>query len=153
MMYVGCIVLFDLPLPSLSDFPLSPQILELHQLNVFMMFYALGSTAGPGISPVVMGFVDHRAGWRWNMRVQAILVAVATLSCILFVGETADKNVVPPPTNGIGNQPAPTIKSPSKTDRFHVFWRALRTSLSRPFVWLFTGTYRLITVKERIASI
>lgn len=106
-------------------------MLELHQLNSFMMFYALGSTAGPGLAPVVMGYVDHYAGWRWNLRVQAILIACSTIACILFVPETADLE---------DQERSNTAQR--KIDRFYqsfgTFCKAMKRSLGRPFAWLFT---------------
>lgn len=88
-----------------------------------MMFYALGSTAGPGLAPVVMGFVDHHAGWRWNLRVQAILIACTTVACILFVPETGD----------LQNQ-----DNAKMNERIRTFSAAMKKSLGRPFAWLFT---------------
>lgn len=41
-----------------------------------------------GVGPVIAAFVNQRAGWRWNMRVQAILVAVVLIFTVLFVPET-----------------------------------------------------------------
>lgn len=105
-------------------------MLELNQLNSFMMFYALGSTAGPGLAPVIMGYVDRYAGWRWNLRVQAILIACSTVACILFVPETADL------------QDQQTSKNKErKIDQiyqsFQLFSKAMKKSLARPFAWLF----------------
>lgn len=37
---------------------------------------------------MIAAFVTNRAGWRWNLRVQAILVAIVLILTVLFVPET-----------------------------------------------------------------
>ncbi|PWN54055.1 MFS general substrate transporter, partial [Violaceomyces palustris] len=54
----------------------------------FFCLYAVSAFAGPALGGLVGAFVDSRAGWRWNLRVQSILVTVITIISILFVPET-----------------------------------------------------------------
>ena len=50
--------------------------------------YGFSAFAGPALGGLVGAFVNESAGWRWNLRHQAIIVAVVTLVGILFVPET-----------------------------------------------------------------
>lgn len=53
--------------------------------HLLWLFSRLSSA---GVGPVIAAFVTNKASWRWNMRVQAILVAVVLIFVILFVPET-----------------------------------------------------------------
>lgn len=54
----------------------------------YLSYFALTAFGGPALGPIISAFIDHRAGFRWNLRVQAIYVAVSFLLCLLFVPET-----------------------------------------------------------------
>lgn len=85
---------------------------------------------GPGLGPVIAAFVDHRAGFRWNLRVQAIFVAVITIACILLVPETGA-----PVLKQKKEAPKEGQAQPSKRA---FFTATIKSALFGPFNWLFT---------------
>ena len=90
-----------------------------------LIYYALAAFGGPGLGPVVASFIDQRAGWRWNMRVQAIFVAVMTVACILLVPKT-EKAVA-------------AVAKQSKAAEREKLKRVFKRAFKGPFVWLTQG--------------
>jgi MFS family permease len=90
-----------------------------------LIYYALAAFGGPGLGPVVAAFIDERAGWRWNMRVQAIFVAVMTVACILLVPKTEKAAAV-------------AVKESKAAER-EKLKRVFKRAFKGPFVWLIQG--------------
>jgi DHA1 family multidrug resistance protein-like MFS transporter len=109
------------------------QIVPPAKQNVYMIWYAMSAFDGPGLGPVIAGFVDHRAGFRWNLRIQAIFVAVTTAACILFVPETGTPLLKQKASaeSGRDGQAAPSKRA------FVV--ATCKTAIFGPFSWLVTG--------------
>ena len=95
------------------------------------ILYAQAAFAGPSIGPVISAFLDTRTGWRWNLRVQAIFVAVTTVLCILFVEETDAIILTRREAEAKGEQP-PMTPAQAQPLKF------LGRSLMQPFRWLVT---------------
>lgn len=95
----------------------------------YMIWYALSAFGGPGLGPVIASFVDHRAGFRWNLRMQAIFIATTTIACIILVPETG----------------SPLLKQKTKAEgtdsRASSVLATCKRALIGPFIWLFTGAY------------
>ncbi|UZJ53748.1 hypothetical protein CBS101457_003068 [Exobasidium rhododendri] len=115
---------------SLNNVPATiGQIVAPANSGLYMIWYALAAFGGPGLGPVIGSFVDYRAGFRWNLRVQAIFIAVTTVACILFVPETAVPLLKQRPGGKEGEA------SPSK--RAFIL-STCKTAIIGPFTWLAT---------------
>jgi MFS family permease len=60
----------------------------------YFAVYCLSAFGGPGLGGFIGAFVDANIGWRWNLRVQGILVGVSTIFCIIVVPEMSLKAII-----------------------------------------------------------
>jgi MFS family permease len=102
--------------------------------NKYMLFYALNAFGGPGLGPVFGSLVDHRAGWRWNLRVQAIFAGVMTVICIVFLSESSHIVL----QKRAAEKSNKSQDTPSQRDKLVALRKTMKVALSGPFVWLFT---------------
>ena len=58
------------------------------QLAAPMMIYSTAPFLGPGIGPVVGGFINYNISWRWTYYVLLIWAAIELIAIVLFVPET-----------------------------------------------------------------
>lgn len=115
----------------------------------FFTCYGLSAFAGPALGGLVGAFVTERAGWRWNLRHQAIFVATVTVLNLLFVPETdhprlkrlhmAKYAVQAEHTSHVAKSNPPLYSRLSSSMRS--FYRAMFTSIKLPFRWLLTGKH------------
>ncbi|PWN86772.1 MFS general substrate transporter, partial [Acaromyces ingoldii] len=98
------------------------------QLTQYSIWYALAAFGGPGLGPVIAAFVDHRAGFRWNLRMQAIFVAICTVACFLCIPQLG--------TPALWQKNIGTGESKKKSS---FIWATCKRALLGPFVWLATG--------------
>lgn len=103
----------------------------------YMNWFAFAAFGGPGLGPTIAGFVDHRAGFRWNLRVQAIYIAFSTIVCYFFVPEThhpiLQRRAAEEDEKNRTGQVAVTM---SARQSVNIFLTSMKTVLRRPFVWL-----------------
>jgi MFS family permease len=59
-----------------------------HQLQLPMLVYTASPFLGPSVGPVVGGFINQYATWRWTFYVLIIWASVTLIMVILFVPET-----------------------------------------------------------------
>jgi MFS transporter, DHA1 family, multidrug resistance protein len=97
----------------------------------YLLNYGIAVFAGPVLGPLIGAFIDHRAGWRWNLRVQALFIALNTIVCILCLPET--NHLV---LQARANEAQATKMS--KTARIKKVLQAYKVYLSQPFIVLFT---------------
>lgn len=115
----------------------------------FFACYGFSAFAGPALGGLVGAFVNERAGWQWNLRHQAIFVAVVTIFGVSFVPETDHpklkrlhdaKYAVHPEQDSLDGKAkvafASRISSSTRS-----FANAVVTSIKLPFQWLFTGEF------------
>lgn len=131
---------------SLNNTPASVADITTPQHVIrYLLIYGLCAFGGPGLGPLLGAFIDNRAGWRWNMRMQAIFVAIMTIVCILFLPET-NHQVLQANANRAAEVKAEHEKQNGNTVHHATLtwqkqWKqlnaALKVALSGPFVWLF----------------
>ncbi|OJJ51540.1 hypothetical protein ASPZODRAFT_127631 [Penicilliopsis zonata CBS 506.65] len=63
-------------------------LFPIHQRGLALSFYALGPIVGPGIGPVVGGFLAEAKGWRWIFWLLTIMSGAITVAQIAFMKET-----------------------------------------------------------------
>ncbi|KAI9302951.1 major facilitator superfamily domain-containing protein [Cunninghamella echinulata] len=73
-------------------------LFEPHQRGKAMAIFLLGVVLGPSFGPLVGGYVNQYAGWRWIFYILTIIGGVVTLLNIFFLKETLyiDPNVEKP---------------------------------------------------------
>lgn len=105
----------------------------------YIMNYGIAVFAGPILGPLVGAFIDHRAGWRWNLRVQAIFIGVNTIVCFLFLTETNHLVLQARATEGNAtmNNSSP-IANVSKMAKAKKVFQSYKVFLTQPFVVLCT---------------
>jgi DHA1 family multidrug resistance protein-like MFS transporter len=117
---------------SLNNVPATiGQIVKPASQGKYMIFYALSAFGGPGLGPLLAGFIDHRAGFRWNLRVQAIFVAATTIACILFVPETGEPS--------LRKKALPAVEGVKEPSRRDFVLATSKRALLGPFIWLTRG--------------
>ena len=108
---------------SVSDFT------NAEQRVPYTVCYALMAFGGPALGPLCANFIQRDAGFRWNLRVEAILISVTSIGAAL-VPETHAPTILKRRLAREGC--APPKLSLSKV--LGVF----KVALSRPLLYLFT---------------
>jgi MFS family permease len=113
----------------------------------FFTCYGFSAFAGPSLGGLVGAFVNERAGWRWNLRHQAIFVAVVTVFGVLFVPETDHPKLkrIHDAKYAL-NDGQKSVETADKArwsarvaDATHSFGTVVVRSVKLPFHWLLTG--------------
>lgn len=115
----------------------------------FFTCYGFSAFAGPALGGLIGAFVNERAGWRWNLRHQAIFVAVVTVIGVLFVPETDhprlkrlhDAKFAVPDETITKKDSAKATWSSKLSSSASSFGAAVGRSIKLPFHWLLTGEY------------
>ena len=111
----------------------------------FFTCYGFSAFAGPSLGGLVGAFVNERAGWQWNLRHQAIFVAVVTVIAILFVPETDHPKLKRlhdakyAMQVDISKDTTNTTLVSRLSNSMHSFAAAVTRSIKLPFQWLLTG--------------
>ncbi|SJX63631.1 related to YHK8-putative mediator of drug efflux [Sporisorium reilianum f. sp. reilianum] len=114
--------------------------------------YGFSAFAGPALGGLVGAFVNERAGWRWNLRHQAIFVAVVTVLGVLFVPETDHprlkrlhdaKYAVHDDSEATGDKGQAAMSS-RLSGSLHSLGNAVVRSSKLPFQWLLTDRVVLV---------
>jgi DHA1 family multidrug resistance protein-like MFS transporter len=95
-----------------------------------MILYATLAFLGPVFGPLFSGFIQEDAGFRWNLRVMAIIATVTSIA-VAFVPETHGPTLLKWKLEKEGHKP-PKIP-------LSKFLSVYKTALSRPVLYLFTG--------------
>lgn len=118
----------------------------------FFTCYGFSAFAGPALGGLVGAFVNERAGWRWNLRHQAIFVAVVTVLGILFVPETDHPKLkrlhdaryaVQEASDAVGEKARATLTSRLSSSS-RSLGNAVVRSIKLPFHWLLTDRVVLV---------
>ncbi|KAF7307830.1 MFS transporter [Mycena kentingensis (nom. inval.)] len=117
---------------SIGDFT------HLEERGLYTILYALMAFGGPSLGPLVSAFIQHDVGFRWNLRVMAILSTVLSILVALV-----------PETHG------PTImkrrnKESAKPDVYKIL-TVFQSVLARPIIYLFTEP--LVTIVSIYLSV
>ncbi|BGP35817.1 hypothetical protein JCM10296v2_007669 [Rhodotorula toruloides] len=96
----------------------------------FTVVYAVCAFGGPSIGPLLSAFIEHDAGFRWNLRVMAIFSTVTSI-LVAFVPETHH------PTLHRWRL-AKEVAVEVKPGGWRVIFGVYKQALARPFVFLFT---------------
>ncbi|KAF8183767.1 major facilitator superfamily domain-containing protein [Mycena galopus ATCC 62051] len=97
--------------------------------GVYTIAYAIMAFGGPALGPLISAFIQHDAGWRWNLRVMAIFCTVLSI-LVAFVPETHGPTLLKWKIAREGNAPPPV--------KFGQVLAVLKVSLARPMIYLFT---------------
>ncbi|KAM0789800.1 hypothetical protein ACM66B_006652 [Microbotryomycetes sp. NB124-2] len=108
---------------SIGDFT------TLEQRGPYTILYALCAFAGPVTGPLASAFIETYAGFRWNLRVMAIFITLATTAAVL-VPETHGPTI-------LKRKLAHQGQSPPKLSRSQVV-NVYKVAMSRPILYLFT---------------
>ncbi|SPO45579.1 related to YHK8 - putative mediator of drug efflux [Moesziomyces antarcticus] len=118
----------------------------------FFTCYGFSAFAGPSLGGLVGAFVNERAGWRWNMRHQAIFIAVVTVFGVLFVPETDHPKLkrIHDAKYALNDGPK-SVETADKArwsarveDATRSFGTAMVRSVKLPFHWLLTDRVVLV---------
>lgn len=118
----------------------------------FFTCYGFSAFGGPALGGLVGAFVNERAGWRWNLRHQAIFVAVVTVLSVLFVPETDhprlkrlhDAKYVMQDKNQATSDKAQTSLAVRLSSSLRSLGSAVSRSIKLPFQWLFADRVVLV---------
>ncbi|KAJ7619344.1 major facilitator superfamily domain-containing protein [Roridomyces roridus] len=97
--------------------------------GVYSICYALMAFGGPSIGPLISAFIQHDAGFRWNLRVMAIFSTVLSLA-VAFVPETHGPTLLKKRVAKEGKAPSPLT--------LRMIANVFKTALARPIIYLFT---------------
>ncbi|KAJ7021438.1 major facilitator superfamily domain-containing protein [Mycena alexandri] len=116
--------------PSLNNVPASiGDYTTLRERILYLILYAICAFGGPALGPLVSAFVEHDAGFRWNLRVMAIFCGVLSI-LVAFVPETHGPTLLRWRIKKSGRAPPTTT--------FSKVISVFKTALSRPIMYLFT---------------
>lgn len=113
----------------------------------FFTCYGFSAFAGPSLGGLVGAFVNERAGWQWNLRHQAIFVAVLTIIGVLFVPETDHPRLkrLHDAKHAVYQVTIDTRAKETLFSRLSMSARSFGTAMARsiklPFHWLLTGEH------------
>lgn len=118
----------------------------------FFTCYGFSAFAGPALGGLIGAFVNERAGWRWNLRHQAIFVAVLTVVSILFVPETDHSRLerlhnakyAVHDANEVVSEKAKSTLPTQLSTSLRSFGNAVVRSIKLPFHWLLTDRVVLV---------
>ncbi|KAK4331080.1 Polyamine transporter 4 [Rhodotorula toruloides] len=96
----------------------------------FTVLYAVCAFGGPSIGPLLSAFIEHDAGFRWNLRVMAIFSTVTSI-LVAFVPETHHPTLH---RWRLAKEAAVEVKPGG----WQVIFGVYKQALARPFVFLFT---------------
>ena len=124
----------------------------------FFTCYGFSAFAGPSLGGLVGAFVNERAGWQWNLRHQAIFVAVVTVIGVLFVPETDhprlkrlhDTKYMAKKNDDIESDKAKSPLVSRLSGSMRSFGSAVVRSIKLPFHWLLTGKCGKAIVRRRL---
>ncbi|ETI19259.1 hypothetical protein G647_09091 [Cladophialophora carrionii CBS 160.54] len=107
------------------------------QLQAPMMIYTASPFIGPGLGPIIGGFINYNTSWRWSYYVLLIWSGVMLLVITLFVPETYMPVVLRKKAQIKRRETGDDRwKAPIEIHEKSIFWTVVR-SLYRPFILLF----------------
>nr|GAT58078.1 MFS transporter [Mycena chlorophos] len=109
---------------SINNAPASiGDITTPRERGLYTILYALMAFGGPSLGPLVSAFVEHDAGFRWNLRVMAILSTTLSILVALL-----------PETHG------PTLlkRRQAETESPKAVLSVFKNAMARPVLYLFT---------------
>ncbi|KAJ7764896.1 major facilitator superfamily domain-containing protein, partial [Mycena metata] len=116
--------------PSLNNVPASiGDYTTLRERILYVILYAICAFGGPALGPLVSAFIEHDAGFHWNLRVMAIFCAVFSI-LVAFVPETHGPTLLKRKIAKSGQAPPATTLSKVVS--------VFKTAISRPIIYLFT---------------
>lgn len=95
----------------------------------YTVLYAVSAFGGPAVGPLCANFIQRDAGFRWNLRVQAILISVTSIFAAM-VPETHGPTIMKRRLERQGQAP-PKLS-------FGKIVQVFKVALSRPILYLFT---------------
>ncbi|KAJ9477844.1 putative drug/proton antiporter YHK8 (putative) [Pseudozyma hubeiensis] len=118
----------------------------------FFTCYGFSAFAGPALGGLVGAFVNERAGWQWNLRHQAIFIAVVTVLSVLFVPETDhprlkrlhDAKYPARDVSDVIDDKAKVSHASRAGSAVRSLGRAISRTLKQPFHWLYTDRVVLV---------
>ncbi|KIW99043.1 uncharacterized protein Z519_00706 [Cladophialophora bantiana CBS 173.52] len=107
------------------------------QLQAPMMIYTASPFIGPGLGPVIGGFINYNTSWRWSYYVLLIWSGVMVIAITLIVPETYMPVVLRKKAQKMRKETGDErFKAPIEVYEKSIFWTVVR-SLYRPFMLLF----------------
>ncbi|EHY59877.1 hypothetical protein HRR83_009313 [Exophiala dermatitidis] len=107
------------------------------QLQAPMMVYTASPFIGPGVGPIIGGFINYNTSWRWSYYVLLIWSGVMLVSITLFVPETYMPVLLRTKARRKRKETGDERwKAPIEIMERSIFWTVVR-SLYRPFMLLF----------------
>ncbi|KAK2061293.1 major facilitator superfamily transporter [Colletotrichum caudatum] len=104
-----------------------------HELQAPMLMYSLAPFIGPCIGPLMGGFINYHANWRWTYYVMIIWAFVLLISIVVFVPETYHPIVLRNKARKIRKETGDERwKAPVEKSTKSVI-KTIGTSLMRPF--------------------
>lgn len=112
-------------------------IFKFEERGKAMSIYSLAPLLGPAVGPIVGGFITENTTWRWVFYATTIADALIQFSGLFFLQETYPAVLL--------HRKKKLVKETGDTDLHtefddpnHTIAQALRTTLTRPFRFLFT---------------
>jgi len=104
--------------------------------GISMMLFALLIFVGQSLGPFTSGFIATYLGWRWIFWIQSILALVTFILMVIFLDEPRGTVILSNRARKLskGGQ----IYRTAADDERASFSIMVRTSLTRPFIYLFT---------------
>ncbi|KAK4938287.1 hypothetical protein LTR10_021266 [Elasticomyces elasticus] len=110
------------------------------QLQAPMMIYTAAPFIGPGVGPIIGGFINYNTSWRWSYYVLLIWSGVMLVIITLFVPETYMPVLLRKKAQKKRKETGEERwKAPIEISDRSIFWTVV-TSLYRPFMLLFMET-------------
>ncbi|CAF1049368.1 unnamed protein product [Adineta steineri] len=105
--------------------------------GVFLALFTTAAFFGPGLGPVVGGFVGETVGWRWVEGVMAIFTGVIWILICFFLPETYSPVLLRRRAKKLSKRTGKTYRSKFEEEEKTKFSKVLKTSLLRPWALLF----------------
>ncbi|KIW80330.1 hypothetical protein AYO21_01232 [Fonsecaea monophora] len=107
------------------------------QLQAPMMIYTASPFIGPGLGPIIGGFINYNTTWRWSYYTLLIWSGVMVIAIIVVVPETYMPVVLRKKAQKKRKETGDDrYKAPIEVYEKSIFWTVVR-SLYRPFMLLF----------------
>jgi multidrug resistance protein len=112
-------------------------LFEASERGVVLTLFTGAAFLGPGLGPMVGGFVGENVGWRWVEGVMAIFTGIIWIIICFFLPETYSPVLLHKRANKLSKATGKVYRSKFEAKKVIKLNEVLKTSLSRPWLLLF----------------
>ena len=112
-------------------------LFEASERGVVLTLFTGAAFLGPGLGPMVGGFVGENVGWRWVEGVMAIFTGIIWIIICFFLPETYSPVLLHKRANKLSTVTGKVYRSKFEAKKVIKFGEVLKTALSRPWLLLF----------------